>query len=148
MIGWGAFSPAYMGPKQNPPVTTVPALKTWSDISYLQWSHLPSPAPINYIIKSPCENSDTQAIVARALKNTGGTLETWPGTTFSMTSDEGKAILGSPNGFGAGYLLVQHKSQLGNRVVEKVQVWMDDGKKQPRPPSILFYVKAQAPLDD
>jgi hypothetical protein len=147
ILGWGAFSPAYMGAKKDPPVTVVPDLKSWSDITFLQWADLhknekgPAVSHLRYIMKTPCENPTTQLVIKKALKNTGQTLSKWPGVTFSMDTKEGVAILGTPNGWGVAYLLVQHKKQLGNKVVDKVTVFQDEGPKVPRPPSVLFYIK-------
>lgn len=45
---------------------------------------------------------------------------------YGMDTDEGKAILGSPNGQGVGWLLIQHKSQLGMRTVQSVAVWGEE----------------------
>lgn len=57
-----------------------------------------------------------------------------------MDTDEGKAILASPNGSGVAYLLLTHKRQLGRKTIGKVTVFADDGKKQPRPPSLIYHV--------
>jgi hypothetical protein len=133
-----------MGPKQNPPVTVVPALKQWSDATFLQWADLSSDKHIHnirFIMKTPCENVITQEVIKAVMKRTKLELQRWPGVTFGMNSVEGKAILGSPNGLGVAFMLIQHKRQLGNKVVEKVTIFQDEGKKQPRPPSILFFVK-------
>lgn len=136
-----------MGPKQDPPVTTIPDLKQWSDITYLQWAALSSSknSSLRYVMKTPCENPTTQLIISHAMKRTKQELSKWPGVSFSMAVEEGQAILGSPNGLGVGYLLVQHRAQLGNRVVDKVTVFQDEGAKAPRPPSILFHIKEAAP---
>ncbi|KAF2832660.1 hypothetical protein CC86DRAFT_401412 [Ophiobolus disseminans] len=63
-----------------------------------------------------------------------------------MDTDEGKAILSSPNGAGVAYLLFTHKRQLGRKTMSKVTVFADDGKKQPRPPSLVYHV-AGAPTE-
>ena len=41
-------------------------------------------------------------------------------------SDEGKAILGSPNGRGAGLLLATHKSTFGAKFIDSVVFWCED----------------------
>ena len=90
IIGWGAFSPACMGKKKDPPVTTLPKLQKWSDISFLQWQNLATnPTDVKYIMKVFIENAATQALVYRALQNVGKELSEWPDTTFEMTSPEG-----------------------------------------------------------
>jgi hypothetical protein len=140
-----------MGPQQKPPVTTVPALKQWSDIIYLPWMELHTPtsgtkvSDLKYIMRTPCVNPTTQLVVTEVLKRTGKQLGPWPGATFSADTKEGNALMGTPNGHGVGFMLVQHKKQLGNKVVEKITVFQDAGKKQPRPPSLLFHIKDTPP---
>ncbi|ORY01812.1 hypothetical protein BCR34DRAFT_636686 [Clohesyomyces aquaticus] len=131
---------------RKPPVTVLPALKSSSDIIYLEWFGLTQSTKsktqnLHYIFSSPVKNPLTQSLIRRALLNTQQSLSTWPGATFFMDSDEGKAILGAPNGVGAAYLLVQHKKQLGRKTVKKVTVFQDAGKAVPRPPSLLFWVE-------
>lgn len=65
------------------------------------------------MLNSPVENTASQFLIKRALDNKQGALETWPGMEFNMETDEGKAILGSPNGYGIPYFLITHKNQLG-----------------------------------
>jgi hypothetical protein len=134
-----------MGLKQKPPVTKLPELKQWSDVIFLQWSRLHFGTQlmrnIKYIIQSPCENVITQRIVAHALARRNQKLQRWPGIAFTMASEEGNAILGSPSGYGVGYLLAQHKRFLGRKCVEKIVIFMDEGIWQPRPPSLLFYLE-------
>lgn len=136
-----------MGPKQTPPVDVFPDFKLWSDIAYLQWADLHKetsglyPCKLRYIFRTPCVNPITQDVIKRVMERTKKRLGKWPGETFYMETDEGKAILGTPNGSGVGYLLAQHANQLGDKIVEKVVVFQDEGKKQPRPPSLLFYIK-------
>ena len=69
-------------------------------------------------------------------------LPKWPGLVFEIETEEGKAMLGSPNGVAAGYFLAQHKTQLGgNKYVYQVTVWSDrEGDQQ-----MMFWVK-NAPL--
>lgn len=57
-----------------------------------------------------------------------------------MDTTEGQALLGSPNGAGCAFILVQHKRQLGRKSFDRVTVFQDDGKQFPRPPSLVFRV--------
>ena len=60
------------------------------------------------------DDPDTNDIVNNALTYTGNSLKTeWPGTTFAMGSDEGKAILGTPTGTAVAELLSTHKGNMG-----------------------------------
>jgi hypothetical protein len=51
------------------------------------------------------------------------TYDKWPGVTFSMESEEGKAILGTPNGCGVAFMLIQHGKALGEKRIEKVTLF-------------------------
>jgi hypothetical protein len=65
----------------------------------------------------------------------------WPGTTFDMECEEGRAILGTPNGAGTAWLLIQHKKQLGDRRIEKVTIFYAENESDLwRWPSLLFWV--------
>jgi hypothetical protein len=44
-----------------------------------------------------------------------------------MTTDEGKAILGSPNGRGVAFFLYQHKNILGIKTVDSVTIFSTTG---------------------
>ena len=46
---------------------------------------------------------------------------------------------GSPNGMGFGYLLAQHKAQVGNLVIDQIQVFA--GETWHGLPNMLFHVK-------
>lgn len=43
--------------------------------------------------------------------------------TVPANSDEGKILLGSPNGAGVAFFLIQHKLQLGHKKVESVSIY-------------------------
>ena len=164
IISLASYGPVHMGSKQKPKVTVVPKLKAYSDITFLQWhglaegmqkdmTHLSINTPPNiphvfrthtlteYIFRTPVENANTEALIQKALSNVKKELDLWPGVDFEMSTDEGKAILGSPNGAGCAYLLLQHKAQLGVKTISKVTVFQDDGAAKPRPPSMVFHVK-------
>jgi hypothetical protein len=66
-----------------------------SDIFWAHWFRdNPNVANIRYFWVQEISNSDTHKIMARALNNVKGTMKGWPGTTFSINTDEGKALLG------------------------------------------------------
>jgi hypothetical protein len=49
----------------------------------------------------------------------------WPGKDFVPGSEEFNALIGSDNGKGVVYLLLQHRKQLGNKAITKARVWKD-----------------------
>ncbi|MCJ1332797.1 hypothetical protein MMC10_009491 [Thelotrema lepadinum] len=57
------------------------------------------------------------------------TLPPWPGKSFTTDTDQGKALLGCPNGYGNGFLLAQHTDQLGSKTVDKVIIFKDDNSQ-------------------
>jgi hypothetical protein len=70
-------------------------------------------------------------------------VEGWPGHEFSIDTDAGKALLGSPVGRWAGYFLMQHKWQLGgNKYISKLRVFKSE--KEGNWPYFLFYVEGAA----
>jgi hypothetical protein len=83
---------------------------------------------LKYFFRNHIINDDTKNIINEALRRTGQSLSEWPGVEFSMTSDEGKAILGTPNGGGVAWFLVDHKKELGVKTVESVTVFKTPGK--------------------
>ncbi|KAK4991787.1 hypothetical protein LTR50_001604 [Elasticomyces elasticus] len=127
------YGPAHKGSEQVPPVTRLPELKALSDVMFLQWQALcgkskVSPKTLKYYLSSFIVNETTNRIIEEALRRVGKPYPPakWPGTTFLMTGDEGKAILATPNGRAIAWFLAQHKTQLGNKSVKQVTVFRDD----------------------
>ncbi|KAJ5663783.1 hypothetical protein N7507_004514 [Penicillium longicatenatum] len=108
-----------------------PPLTRWSDVNFLMWEQLARNKKelrnIKYLIRFHIVNTNTKAMINQALTITGTSLTHYPGTVFPMSSDAGKAILGTPNGGGVAWFLVDHKNQLGVKEVESVRVFKTDG---------------------
>jgi hypothetical protein len=136
----------------------LPALRHWSDVAFLQWSLLPSlgvsTPPLNYILRAGIENKATIAIISHVL-GYSASIKTyyddaevrrpaWPGTTFAIDKSDALALLGTPNGSGVGWLLAQHKAELGHRVVTQVTVFFDTDESGVEAPNLLFGI-AEAP---
>jgi hypothetical protein len=69
-------------------------------------------------------NPITWAAAQRAVASRGHqTIACYPGETFDMDSEQGKAILGTPNGAGVAWLLIQRKRELGHATVKDVTVF-------------------------
>ncbi|RAL15381.1 uncharacterized protein BO97DRAFT_460918 [Aspergillus homomorphus CBS 101889] len=96
-------------------------LRHWSDVTFLVWKRLTAQAgvavnSIRHIFHSTISNSDTRDIIKQVLARTGRPLGVWDRpVTFAMDSEEGRAILGTPNGSTVGFFLAQHKEELGRR---------------------------------
>ncbi|KAF1928401.1 uncharacterized protein M421DRAFT_92650 [Didymella exigua CBS 183.55] len=135
----------------------LPELNRVSDISWAFWKRAhKDDAGLNNIQKffvHDAVNEDTLRLVGVALKTyqvpegdiRRTRLPKWPGLVFDIETEEGKVMLGSPNGIAAGYFLVQHKTQLGcNKYIYQVTLWSDpDGDVQ-----MMFWVKDAPPLQD
>jgi hypothetical protein len=120
-----------------PAGTTLPELRHWSDVAFLQWLEScadykdrcgKSAASIKYVIREDIINPQTTRLIHKAFERQKKSLKRWPGVGFSASSVEGKALLGSPNGAGVGFLLAQHKSQLGHKTVESIRVFGYENK--------------------
>jgi len=132
--------------KRAPLAEELPAIRSVSDIAWAFWNRVHTDAEslqnIKYLFVTMIINKETNQHVKRAL----GTLsppkedaEGWPGHDFSLETDAGKALLGSPVGRWAGYFLMQHKRQLGgNKYISKVRVFKSE--KEGSWPYFLFYV--------
>jgi hypothetical protein len=139
-----------MGAFQDPPVNSIPPLHHWSDIAYLQWlaasgsspSMTVAPAPIRYILRLSIHHPPTYSSLNKiAAKQSSKTYDVWPGATFDIAGEEGKAILGTPHGAGVAWMLIQRKKVLGKLRIEKVTMFYveNDGDVY-RWPSLLFWI--------
>jgi len=121
----------------------VPDLKHWSDVAFLQWKlKATEDSELRYVLRYNVLNVLTESVVKSI--HTANATETlpWPGTSYSATSLEGQALLGTPNGSSVAYLLIQHKQELGHKTVDKITVFRKD-----RELMLLFHivnVEAQA----
>ncbi|KAF2794315.1 hypothetical protein K505DRAFT_361196 [Melanomma pulvis-pyrius CBS 109.77] len=138
------YSPAYEGPNRSPPVTELPNLQHSSDIVFGQWTSIAqgNTKNIKYIVIWSLANMQSASAVAKALSNTNSEIGNWPGASFNMDTPEGKALLGTPNGVGVGYMLAQHKAQLGKKTISKVDVFLHESTLIRASPCMVFHVKS------
>jgi len=110
----------------------LPHIRSFSDISWAYWNRAAAGniQGIKYFMAAMVINKETNQYIRRILSELTPPEEetkTWPGHEFSMDSDAGKALLGSPMGRWAGYFLMQHKRQLGgNKFISKVRVFRSE----------------------
>ena len=78
---------------------------------------------IKYFFMMGISNDQTNQLIATCLQKKGKQLSEWPGTDFGTETDEGHALLGSPNGAAFAYFLMQHKAELGRKTITKVTVF-------------------------
>lgn len=80
-----------------------------------------------FVFRANIANSNTQDLITRALTEKKKTLVNWANkVVVGMDTNEGKAILASPNGRGIAWLLTNQKAQMGIKTIESVTVWADN----------------------
>ncbi|KAK7193565.1 hypothetical protein PSPO01_00238 [Paraphaeosphaeria sporulosa] len=133
--------------QRDPQDGEVPALQSLSDLLWGGWYRGSQPDTSNnenvknlkYLISLSVTNSESLSIIRRALKAKNKvTASLWPGDNFDISTAEGKALLGSPNGKRFGYLLAQRKDDVGIKKIDSVTVFR--GKDHSNP-ILIFYVK-------
>ncbi|KAF2637896.1 hypothetical protein P280DRAFT_85746 [Massarina eburnea CBS 473.64] len=132
---------------REPQHKELPHLNKFSDVLWGYWVRDNANIKnIKYFWVEGVVNIDTNSIIATALKAAGKTLAVWPGTTFDMNTEAGKAILGSDNGASFAWFLIQRKAQLGNKWISKVTVFYSDEDFSGNDPHLLFHVEDTPPL--
>jgi hypothetical protein len=134
IVAYHNISPSQSIPDR--PQSALPELLHCSDVVYCQWltQNLKldlGPHKLRYVLCANIVNVYTLAVIEAILDARRLLRETypvWPGITIDMDSEEGKALLGTPNGSGVAWLLVQHKAecQLGHKTVIKVSLFYND----------------------
>lgn len=128
------YSPAYDVRRKFPALDDdrvqelVPPLNRFSDMIWTVWANgvgKADPGALRYIGHDSVNNPLSKLIMARVLnQRRGAALAPWPGETFSMEGLEGLALLGTPNGGGVGYVLLDRAEVLGKRRKElEVRIW-------------------------
>ncbi|EDU40786.1 conserved hypothetical protein [Pyrenophora tritici-repentis Pt-1C-BFP] len=131
IIGMNRLSPKNAAKERNPPVPDdeLPGLNQFSDVAWIGWESQTKDQNhdikgLRYFISVTITNEETLAVVQRALGAKGWRFRDWPGYTFEdRQSPEMRAIMGTPNIQGFAYFLIQHKAQLGNMYISKLQVF-------------------------
>ncbi|KAF2238239.1 hypothetical protein EV356DRAFT_552302 [Viridothelium virens] len=124
----------------------IPQPLYWSDLIFPQWEHFAEQAGcdarnLRYVFRSRITNDLTKKIIRRAIRakiNTSSSTQasgdlstrTWPGHTFRTDSDEGRALLATPNARGIALGMIDRPEKYHGRVIEEIQVFLDD---PPRP---------------
>ncbi|KAF2728424.1 hypothetical protein EJ04DRAFT_569550 [Polyplosphaeria fusca] len=134
LIIFDSFSPTIMGTHRTPLLSGdgLPSMQRLCDIVWGLWATQADGHDLKYIIIQDIMNWLTLGINREAHNRKGEQDDPWPGVEFSTDSDEGKALMASPNGYGVAYLLIQHKKQLGKyRKVSKITMYDTRGDDEP-----------------
>ena len=103
-----------------------------SDVVFLGWKKLCATPkkPIDalkYVIHAGVTNNDTRTVMDKYVpeKNEEGQplKWPWPGKKFTLPDVEALALLGTPNGSGVEWMLLQHQAAFGNKKVQNVTVF-------------------------
>ncbi|KAF1914819.1 hypothetical protein BDU57DRAFT_596691 [Ampelomyces quisqualis] len=133
----------WYGNRKDANPALLPRLRFFSDIMWAYWVRdNPKIKDIRYFFVLGISNDQTNQVIASVLQKKGKTLSAWPGLTVGTESDEGKALLGSPNGATFAYFLLQHKAQLGYKTISKVTIFRPDSDDDIEfvDASLLFHV--------
>ncbi|KAL8830745.1 MAG: hypothetical protein Q9170_005594 [Blastenia crenularia] len=117
IISEANFSPRF----RAGPVAEIPPLNRWSDIVWYLWSREAGDQAKNlrYIFRDKTNNGVTRAIIdhINGLEEHPDTLDLpWPGHTYDMRTDDGKALLGTPHGIGVAFLIADHSNVLARKI--------------------------------
>ncbi|KAI6800593.1 hypothetical protein KC363_g1080 [Hortaea werneckii] len=103
-----------------------------SDVMFLEYEHLckTTQPPLNvkdlrYMFRSQIVNKETREVIFEVLKRRGvvnGPIP-WPGTAFKFPSEEAQALLSTPNGRGAAWVLISHRAELGWKTIKRITVF-------------------------
>ncbi|KAI4251792.1 MAG: hypothetical protein L6R42_008231 [Xanthoria sp. 1 TBL-2021] len=114
----------------------------WSDIAFAMWEAVTSFAGKNvkdlrFIAQQAIQHVFTQTIINRLVEGKLGEVR-----TFERGTEAFLALLGTPSGAGAVYLLMQHKRQLGRKTIVRATVF---GKAQAQwaqhGPDVVFEIR-------
>ena len=102
-------------------------LSSFSDIAYLAWdnycgSQTPKvdPASLEWVFQGMVVNPSSDKISGQVVQNHGGSASAtaWPGLVLQPDTQDGQALLGSPNGYGTAFLLTTHPVFKGQTIIE------------------------------
>ncbi|KAL8818598.1 MAG: hypothetical protein Q9223_002800 [Gallowayella weberi] len=117
-----SFSPRYKvsrrrGPPEEIP-NQIPRMNRLSDLLWYTWeSETEHPESFRYYAVEEILTPDAKALIFEIFRSRRGTTKVpWKKRlTFDLTSDEGKALFGCPNGIAVNWLLIHHAKVLGRR---------------------------------
>ncbi|USP74807.1 uncharacterized protein yc1106_02081 [Curvularia clavata] len=110
--------------QKSPSKDDLPLLRAFSDVLWGFWAQdNPDVRNVRFFFMIGISNDVSNRIIASCLRDVEATLGVWPGTSFEAESEQGHALIGSPNGAAFAYFLMQHKAQLGQKTITKITVF-------------------------
>ncbi|KAF2021620.1 hypothetical protein BU24DRAFT_488006 [Aaosphaeria arxii CBS 175.79] len=125
LVGLSRYGPIHEGKDRNPPIANheLPLLRSASDIMWGAYKLPSGSMNIRWLVSATITNKATTSIIKRVLDMRHASLMPWPGLYIRFDSEEGRALLGTPNAQGFGYLLIQRKEELGKKFIFAVRVF-------------------------
>ncbi|KAL8938632.1 MAG: hypothetical protein Q9211_003116 [Gyalolechia sp. 1 TL-2023] len=116
-----SYSAAMRLQDRNPAITNedrdkrLPTISTLADLMWLAWNTVsPNPKALRYLARDKIFNEETLTVMdylfLRDRKDTRNVP--WPGLAYRGDSDEGKALLATPNGRATAWLLIDHAPEM------------------------------------
>jgi hypothetical protein len=121
IVGDMNIGPDHMVQEQAQRGTTfsgeVVPLKQYSDIAFLAWQHAAGDRTngLKYILKNGIVNDETIEVAEYILEQRDARLQPWPGLKIPFPDIDALALMGTPSGRGAAWMLIQHKRELGTK---------------------------------
>ncbi|KAL8688947.1 MAG: hypothetical protein Q9224_004761 [Gallowayella concinna] len=110
----------------------VPPLSRWSDVTWVLYSDLARKSSgeqlgkLQYLAHDMVTNGDTKVVMIYIMrkhqKNVGRLQMPFPGLEFDIETEEGQALLGTPNGVGTAWMMHDRARELGKRGL-KIRLW-------------------------
>ncbi|KAL9582907.1 MAG: hypothetical protein Q9212_003028 [Teloschistes hypoglaucus] len=128
-------SAALMGRRHPPPAEDIPNLippfHRLSDVQWTYWSNVAgnNVGRLRFLGRDHIINENTTAIIKHIFRAKEDVeLVPWPGLSFSIETDEAKALLGTPNSINAVFLMRDRAAVLGRRR-PMVTIWTQPDTK-------------------
>ncbi|KAL8832651.1 MAG: hypothetical protein Q9170_004791 [Blastenia crenularia] len=126
------FKNYWQGPQDRIPPNAeiaaryVPPLNRWSDVAWTLYGELtPDVNRLQFICHDNIITTFTYSVVQYIFElKRQSAFVPYPGLELGMDSPEGQALLGTPNGLGTAWLLIDRARELGRRNL-KVTVWSE-----------------------
>lgn len=104
----------------------------WSDATFAMWKHVcgkdsASISSLKYVVRALITNDDTLHVMETIRKKVPAGLPSISCTPTGFTAEWFRAFLGTPNGAGVAYLLMEHKAALTAKTISRITAYFGDG---------------------
>ncbi|KAL8786034.1 MAG: hypothetical protein Q9213_003016 [Squamulea squamosa] len=124
------------------PGSPLPILHRWSDVVWQNWTAIAGndASQLRFIMHQDVFTSSTRKLMEYVEVVEKDNLDLpWPGQTYDMRSDDGKALLGPVHGLDVAWLIIDHSDVLGRKLpairIFTVVTRPPPSRRNPRPQS-------------